>query len=600
MGWAAARLNESEQDVCRLLPQPIAATWRDVLLARNALQTIAQLDACLHATCATLGCLALVEYLRGGARQDAESVLERLEQPTPADWRIILQNVLAVLRARPEPALVLAPLLQWQVERVAGGASGWRRLDGAVTTWQQVHSRTLDDDERTAAAFLDAVVGLLQSLRWLGAWRLFRVQQLTTLRRRGFSGAWQVFAGGADWPEPSPVQWTAHLEDNAVYLLSPDAHQILEVSPFFRILPHSKTRKPVLYHYVAAPGLARMEVRHQPERTAVQTRMEGPGGEMTLMAYLASRQLHDPVLVNDDLSGRWQLDIEAPVYRPPSQSLQPPMAIPDLSPAPAALPRHLAAPQQGGTRERRMMLAGQLTIVALLVGGGGWWLAPRLQRPPLATELVAGAAEPARMAEMTAAPAPVPVRAPAPAPVRAPAPAPVRPPAPAPVRAPAPAPAPVRAPVPAPRAAAVQLSANTPDFVPAALASLLVLRPSYAELVLLDGLAAGAAGAQQAWTARFPGREPPVVTEPGLTARLVREATAIIYGPRHKPAEKRSMAKHLYGLAAQHGAGQGALGLAKIYWYGERNAQLCAQYAERAVALGAGAEAKRLLEACRR
>jgi hypothetical protein len=136
--------------------------------------------------------------------------------------------------------------------------------------------------------------------------------------------------------------------------------------------------------------------------------------------------------------------------------------------------------------------------------------------------------------------------------------------------------------------------------VPAALASLLALRPSYAELVLLDGLAAGATGAQQAWAARFPGREPPVVTEPVLTARLVREATAIIYGPRHKPAEKRSMAKHLYGLAAQHGAGQGALGLAKIYWYGERNAQYCAQHAERAVSLGAGAEAKRLLEACQR
>ena len=382
MGWAAARLGESEQEVCRLLPQPIAATWREVLLARTAPQVLTRLDACLSATCAVLGTLALVEYLRGAARDDAEAVLGRLSQPQPSDWLILLQNMLAVLRSRTQPPLVLHPLLQWQVERVAGGASGWRRLEAAVFASETHHKDALQDEERCAAQYLEQLAGVLQSLRWLGAWRLFRVQQLSTLRRRGFTGSWQFYTGASDAPDALAVQWTAHLEDNAVYLLSPDARQILEVSPFFRVLPHPKQKRPVLYHFVQAPGLGRMEVRHQPERSTAQTRMEGPSGEMLLLEFLASRQLHDPLLTNEDLLQNIALQPGDAEFRPPAGPSLSPMAIPDLSPAPAALPRHLAAPRTSGAHNRRTLIGLQLAAAAGLVAFGGWWLLPRLRPTP--------------------------------------------------------------------------------------------------------------------------------------------------------------------------------------------------------------------------
>lgn len=129
------------------------------------------------------------------------------------------------------------------------------------------------------------------------------------------------------------------------------------------------------------------------------------------------------------------------------------------------------------------------------------------------------------------------------------------------------------------------------------MAAHLPLRPAFAELALLAAVESDEPGARDAWSARFGDRPPPALAPAALTARLVREATAIIYGPRHKPAEKRFMAKHLYRLAADRGDRQGSLGLAKIYWYGETNAKACAEHA---LAAGSLPEAIRLTKLCQR
>lgn len=113
-------------------------------------------------------------------------------------------------------------------------------------------------------------------------------------------------------------------------------------------------------------------------------------------------------------------------------------------------------------------------------------------------------------------------------------------------------------------------------------------------LVALDNNEPGAA---EAWNGRFGTRLAPSLAAAALNARLLREAGAIIYGPRHKPAEKRFMAKYLYKLAADRGERQGSLGLAKIYWYGERNASACLAHATAAGSLG---EAISLTKLCQR
>lgn len=515
-------LSEDQTQVCRHLPYPIAAVWQQVLQATSPAQVQTRLGTQVEVVARYVGVVLLCEYLRGASDPTVEAALDCLHKPTPDDWRDLIGLLCDVLQRRTEPAVMVAPLVGWRRRHAHADRDGLQQLTHVIELRQQGLVATDIDESFEASKHLEAllqgVLDLLESLRFLGAWRLLRVLDLTTVRHKGFAGRVQIFAGGAESPEPVDVTWTAHLVTDAVYLVDPQATQFLELSPLVRILPHPRTRRPLCFWFSHAEALQRTTLVHDPSGVHVETSIAGPTGEMPLQQWLAMRQLHGAWIANQDTDKTLCVDPQAHQYVATKRTL-PGRPISGLS----VLAFGRARGSSMFARSRRVSVAVQVTLAVVVAAAAVALLAPRQpKRAPVvisdeaaaplnihADVQVAAAAPEAASAVVVAAAIAAPVAGPVAAAARDPTPspppkvavspaipAPAKPPAraagPAVVAAPAPPPAVAARPevAPAEQAAAAVGGDVGGDYVRKGLRDL-AERPSYAVLKFLQAKAEG-------------------------------------------------------------------------------------------------------------
>lgn len=535
MSGLLGTLTDDQQQVCRLLPYPLASVWREVLSAGSPAQVEVALHLQIEVTARFLAILLFCDYLRGPVVEPVEVLVGHFDRAEAEHWLALTATCLDALAARHEPPMLLQPALEWRRRKATPDKTGLALLESLVQRRRagltDVSAASMLEAAQHAEELLHATADLLASLRWLGAWRLLRVVDLTTLRHRGFAGHVQLFQGASDTPEPQPAAWTAHLVADALYLLDPTATQLLEVSPLLRVLPHPRTRKPLCFLFDASPLHQSLVLAHHASGVRVETTIAGPDGPMAMADWLARRAEHGSWLANVDLDRALAVDPLGQAFGSPEKTA-PPRPISDLSHA-AFLPLRSAAPVSGW--RSRAALGLQIAVVLVLTLVTLATLAPRFRK--VSADISDEAARPRpvtvaavpteRVREPAATPGPPPIPAPkpaaAPAPPRLPVPAPVAPPAaaaPAPRAAPAaqagssgsaaaeaqpavtqavakPGAAPM-ADVPAKVAAVAALPPAPEDQAIGNIIKLMDIRPSYALLKLTIAKRRGLAGADAA------------------------------------------------------------------------------------------------------
>ena len=376
-------LDEAQQAVCRHLPQPIAAAWQEVLLARTNAQLEQRLLGLIDVTLRTLGVLALCDYLRGPPVKAVESLLPTLAEPQPEAWFALLNAAVDAVFQRAEPRPFALELLVWAHGPRGEPAAGQRHLEKVLGLRRELMYETdtlvIEDSGTPTERLLLATLALCESLQWLGPYRMLRPATLTTLRNRGFSGRIQFLVGGAETPPSVEASWTAHLLLDTVYWSNPDASALLELSPFVRVLPHPRLKRSQCFLFAAAPGMKRLQLRHDPSEMTVETSIAGPDGEWTLAKWLDKRAEHVAFLENQDLGGN--LTAEAALVRVQPRLRPPSRPIPDLSAESFRQPtwsarRPSSALTPAIRKQKQLLLVGQVAILVAIVAVGARMLGP--------------------------------------------------------------------------------------------------------------------------------------------------------------------------------------------------------------------------------
>lgn len=386
-------LTEEQQAVCKHLPQPIAAAWQEVLLARTHAVLEQKLLRLVDVIARTLGVLTLTDYLRGPPARQVEQLLTQLEDPEPEVWFSLLNAAVDAIYARTQPKPFCLELLVWAHGPRGEAAKGQRLLEKALEVRQDLltHTDTLNMDETGTAMerLLGICVSLCESLSWLALFRLVHPTSLETLRGRGFSGKIQVLMGGAEVSPAVDATWTAHLMLDGVYWCAPDATAFLEVSPLMRVLPHPRLKRSQCFLFAGAPHLRRLQLRHDSTEVTLETVVTVPGterrpAEWTFAEWLSHRDQHHALLENVDLTGALAVD-HALVRRPPTRR-PPSRPIPDLSADAFREPtgwkgRHPSSVQSPArTRQKQAVLIAQVVVLIAIVLAGARMLKPAAGR----------------------------------------------------------------------------------------------------------------------------------------------------------------------------------------------------------------------------
>lgn len=373
-------LTEDQQAVCRHLPQPIAAAWQEVLLARTNAQLEQRLLSLTDVTLRTLGVLALVDYLRGPPVRQVEQLLPGLEEPQPEIWFALLNACVDAIFQRAEPKPFALELLVWAHGPRGEPAAGQRLVEQVLELRRElVHSTDtliIEESGTTTERLLGAVLSLCDSLAWLGLYRLMRPSTMATRRHSGFHGRMQLLVGGAENPPAVDAAWTAHLVLDTVYWSNPDASALLEISPLMRVLPHPRLKRSQCFLFAGAPHLKRLQLRHDPSEVTVETAVQGhePGEEWTFVEWLGKRAEHQSCLENRDLTGT--LAVDPQITRAPPRKRPQSRPIPDLSAEAFRQPssRGGRRPQSSLTleqkRQKQWLLLGQVFILVVIVVTG--------------------------------------------------------------------------------------------------------------------------------------------------------------------------------------------------------------------------------------
>lgn len=370
-------LSEAQQEACRYLPQPIAAAWQEVLLARSTAQLEQRLLTMTDVVFRMLGVLAMADYLRGPPVPAVEAYLRDLDDPQPETWLGLLNAAVDAVFRRAEPRPFALELLVWAHGPRGEPAIGQRHLEHVLKLRRTLVTATdtlsIEDGGTPTERLLLATLDLCESLHWLAGYRLLRPSTLTTLRPTGFSGRMQVLAGGAETPATIDAAWTAHLLLDTVYWSNPDASALLDLTPFVRMLPHPRLKRLQCFLFAAAPGLKRLQLRHDASEVTVETSVTGAGGESTLAKWLEERHQHVTWLENRDLSG--SLSVQPALMHVPQRQRPPSRPIPDLSANAFQDPawqgrRPSSALTPAVQRQKQWLLVAQVAILVVIVGVG--------------------------------------------------------------------------------------------------------------------------------------------------------------------------------------------------------------------------------------
>ena len=408
MSGLVGTLGEDQQQVCRLLPYPIAATWQEVLSANSLGQLEATLHAQVEVTARLLGVLLLVDYLRGPVDEPMELAIQTLDKPQPEQWVALVGAAIEALAKRADPQPLLQGAIAWRKRRATNDRDGIAQLAYAVQLRRSsLTAAGVDGTFETSQhieELLLAVLDLLESLRWLGAYRLMRVVDLTTLRHKGFAGQVQFLVGGASEPPAVDATWTAHLVVDALYLVDPKATQFLEVSPFLRILPHPRNRRPLCFVFETSPRFERLVLAHDASGVRAETTIAGPQGELAFADFLGRRAEHASWQPNVDLLANLAVDPGRKEYTAAKRTVQP-RPISGLSQA--AFRRGRPLTQVSAAWRSRAGLAVQVGVVAALAVASLVLFGPR-SKPKRESQVSDAAARPIARQELAVAPLPAP------------------------------------------------------------------------------------------------------------------------------------------------------------------------------------------------
>ncbi len=635
MVGALAGLTPSQQQLGRSLPLPIAAAWQHLLLATSQRDVAERLPMVWSVVARTLAGLAVCDYLRGRADMAVDAALQDLVNPSPQAWLQLLSGLAQA--EQPQPGHVLAALANWLRAARDGEVTGLEQLRYSLAHTAELAAAKSDFSLSTRLSDgVAAMAALLESLAWLGQWRLLQVAALTTERSGGFRGTLRLLAG-AD-PEPAVVvaTWSAHLVTDALYLLEPQSQHFLEVSPLISLQPATRKRPACCWIWQCLPTAGELQLG-DPEGAAQHSLHLADSSDSSQTRPWLTAGVH--ALLHEDLRLAEQLP------PPPGLTEREPRevrAMPDLSERAFAPVEPAAATPRWS--QRLGVGLQSIVVIGLLVATTVALTAKKERpRPP------APAAAPAGPTLAVAPPLPPPRVPPAPAPpARVAAILPAQP-TPAAIVA-------VAAPVAAPRPAPPEVAKHSQPLPPAAppsphpqippTAELIqqarhdaAVRPSYALLRLLvakeqrvpgadlalaqvnalanslvqcrhyvllalaaqpaDPLAHALADQCHADPTAAAHEADDLPNAKDLSLRLYREGYSIIYGARHSPGERRTMAKTMYTLASERGYAKAHTGLAAIYWYGESDKVRCREHAQAALQGGSDAQAQHLLELCK-
>ncbi len=227
------------------MPFPIAAAWQHVLAASEHRERTQRLVSAGEAVLRTTTVVLLADFLRGSTRDrgvDAEA--SKLVRPSLGVWSRLageLARALMERSARGGLPPFAPPLCRWLVMPDGGSTPEQRRLREFVEMRNDLaHGRA--GRSRQGAGELALVMarhvrGILDSLAWLPAWRLFRVVDRHLDADQCYSGHLQVFAGALPAPDARRLRWRGTVADGRVYLLDPTGREALDLSPFVAFGP---------------------------------------------------------------------------------------------------------------------------------------------------------------------------------------------------------------------------------------------------------------------------------------------------------------------------------------------------------------------------
>jgi len=240
----------TDNTVHQRYPYPIAAAWRRVALATNEAQRLQRLLAFQEVLVRTLVLLLAPDCLRAPRDPAWVQALLGLSKRGLGTWVEMMRLSILHVANREDTEPFIPEVAPWFfTER--GKPSDVARLIGRLVeernhiahgpalskaaTEEKV--RQLEEDNRT----------LLASLRWLAGYRLMRVLTAKPMRRGGFQGKVQIYAGCEVQPEPVRARWDCVLLPESLYLVNPAGDAVLEISPFLQVRTDQGTRRDELF-----------------------------------------------------------------------------------------------------------------------------------------------------------------------------------------------------------------------------------------------------------------------------------------------------------------------------------------------------------------
>ncbi|MCB9674465.1 MAG: protein kinase [Alphaproteobacteria bacterium] len=290
-----------DHQIRQQLPLPIAAAWHRVMLATGPEARVQRALAAFEIALRCVGGLLVADYLCGEPDPAVEKALEKLARPHLGDWMAVLRET--ARRAEREDGFLKEAGRAWF--RNGKPNAELKAADALVALRNDVqHGRIAPGSAAWTDTAHDAVTGVrafLGSLQWLRAFRIARVVEQTPTRRRTTRGLVQLYVGSQAQPEPIVAEWDAAMLPDAVYLLDPQAERVLEVSPFFAVLPDPATQEDALFLFRGVHRTGEVVLGADETGSTTRIRPQGERGLVSWADWLASRALRQPLQPNLDV-----------------------------------------------------------------------------------------------------------------------------------------------------------------------------------------------------------------------------------------------------------------------------------------------------------
>lgn len=287
-----------DRRVRQWFPQPLAAAWHRVLLARAPHERVQRLSAFAELLLRFGAVLLLQDYLRGEPAPAVEVVLPRLDRPSLGTWLELCRELAAALSARQAPPPFLPAAVAWALPVREGGAWALGPLERCAALRNAgMHGGAVSEAEAAQLAdeLSDAARAGLEGMQWVASLRLLRVLDGRLTREGVTRGSVQLLVGSEALPEPLPCEWTAPLGHDGVYAVCADGTQLLDLHPFLAVA-HVPGAGGERLHLLKSVHKGRTLVLVDEETGHRLDHPLGAPGEGGWAGWLAARTAHRPAL----------------------------------------------------------------------------------------------------------------------------------------------------------------------------------------------------------------------------------------------------------------------------------------------------------------